>query len=238
MFTLPSYLDPAVDCLKVERFVIWLLDFNWLWVQFGYTLGRGGLKNSGSSNTILTDTLEVGVFECLGCSESLGRVHSQHTFQQAQGFWCQFANISFLNGIQDCYLGELHPQKPLVFEEVFVVVRSQRSDALLNEKQLVDLVFPREHGHPIHQLPKNTAYRPNIHLLPILRPYQQLRGSIPPGSHIVSENLLRSAHLPGKPKITNLELILIPHQQILWFDIPMHNIHRVQVRYPLNNLIQ
>jgi hypothetical protein len=66
--------------------------------------------------------LEEWMAQCLLGSDSFLWVHSQHLFQQIKPLFIYFPKVPPIDGLQIVNVGELHPNKFRVFEEVLVVL--------------------------------------------------------------------------------------------------------------------
>lgn len=119
------------------------------------------------------------------------------------------------------------------------MIRSQRTQTLLNEKQLVKLIFPREHRISIDKLTQNASDCPNIDLFRIGCSNQQLRGTVPSGSHVVSEFFLvgRPFEGPRKPEIAYFKLLFITDQQVFRLYVPVDAVQGVHVGQSFEQLV-
>lgn len=69
------------------------------------------------------------------------------------------------------------------------MVWRQRTEAFLNEEQLIQLVLSWKHGISVNQFSENATDRPHVNLLAVSGAHEQLRRTVPPSSYIVSEFL-------------------------------------------------
>jgi hypothetical protein len=136
-------------------------------------------------------------------------------------------------------LWKFHPQKTWVLKKSLIVIRSKRTQAFLNKKELIKLIFSRKHRITIYQLSHYATDCPEINLARVARPNKQLRWTIPPCCYIISKLFfaLRTLYLPSESEITNLELPSITDKQILRFYVPMHQLKRMHICQTLEQLI-
>lgn len=173
-----------------------------------------------------------------GC-ESFRRLHSQERLDEAERFGSELAQVAFFYGIKSVDLGKFHAQKPLIFEEGFRVVWSQRTETLLDQEELVDFVLAWEHRLAVHKLPKNTTDGPQINLLAVARSYEKLRRPVPPRSNVIGEffTLFRSFEWPCKTEIAYLEHFLFADEKVLGLDVTVHKVERMHVGKSLDQLV-
>lgn len=103
---------------------------------------------------------------------------------------------------------------------------------------MVEFIFSWEEGVPIDEFAHDACDCPHINRLPILPSNQQLRRSVPPSSHVVSNILLAfQFELPRKAEVTDLQSVFFADQQILRLDIAMDDVLRVEVGEALEQLV-
>lgn len=87
----------------------------------------------------------------------------------------------------------------------------------MDEKQLIQLIFPRKHRISINQLAQDASNSPNVDFLRVIGPDKQLRRPVPSRRYVISELLLVVIllEIPCKAKITNFQLLPITDQQVL-----------------------
>lgn len=113
----------------------------------------------------------------------------------------------------------------------------ERPQTLLDEEELVQLVFPWKHGVAVDEFAEDAANRPHVDFLAVVGADKQLRRAIPASGDIVGEGLLGVFFLDAsEPEIADLELSVIADQQVFRLDIPVNDIHRMQVGEPLHQL--
>jgi hypothetical protein len=57
-------------------------------------------------------------------------------------------------------LRKFHTQKPLIFEENFIVIGRERAKTLLDKKKLVQFIFTREHWISVDEFSKDATDSP------------------------------------------------------------------------------
>lgn len=100
-----------------------------------------------------------------------------------------------LKGIRwDRELGSALPQPGEIPSFPKGRTKTPLTQGLPNQIELIHIRFSRPQRHSWQQLSKDTANCPNIHWGAVLRvPHQQLRGAVPPGSHVVCIVVTRSS---------------------------------------------
>lgn len=119
------------------------------------------------------------------------------------------------------------------------MVGSEAAEALLDEKQLIELILSRKHGIAIDQFAQDAANCPDIDFLGVVGPDQQLGRTVPSRGHVVGQLLLVVALLdvPGKAKVAYFQLLPIADEQVLQLDVPVHDVQRVQVGESFQQLV-
>lgn len=134
---------------------------------------------------------------------------------------------------------EFHAQEPLVLEEGLVVVGGERAQALLDEEELVELIFAGEHGVAVDEFSENATDCPHVDFLSVGRPNEQLGRTVPARGHIIGHFFLAAAFgLPREAEVANLEFSFVADQQVFGFYVPVQHVHRVHVGQSLEQLVQ
>ena len=133
---------------------------------------------------------------------------------------------------------EFHPQKPLILNEPLVQAGTQRPESFLDEKKLVELIFPGEQRVAVDQLAHDAANSPHVDLFAILASDEELRRAVPPGGHVVGEVLLGLVlfALASEAEIADLEFQVGADEEVLGLDVPVDDIQPVEVEEPLHEL--
>ena len=134
-------------------------------------------------------------------------------------------------------LWEFHANKFGVFQEVFVVLWSERPKTFLDQIKLIQIILSPENRLTINHLRNNTTNGPNINRLIIVISFQnQFRRAIPSGRNIIGHfPIVRD--ISGKSKITYFNNIRFTDQYIFRFNISVNDIERMHVSNSFEHLI-
>lgn len=84
------------------------------------------------------------------------------------------------------------------------------AEALLNEEELIELVFAWEHWVAIDEFSENATDCPEVDFLAVGCADEELRRAVPASCHIVSKFLLWClSDGPGKAKVADFELFFV-----------------------------
>jgi len=134
-------------------------------------------------------------------------------------------------------LREFHAYEFRIFEKLLLMLSRQRTQTLLNQIQLIQIILSCKKWFSIDSLRHNTSNRPNINrFIIIIPPNQQLRRPIPSRRHVISHNIIMR-HSSSKTKVTDLNRPRFPYQHVLWFDISMDHIYMMHISYTFEHVV-
>ena len=117
-----------------------------------------------------------------------------------------------------------------------IIMRSPLN--LKNLKYLINLRISNEQGFPLSHLSKYTTNAPNINRCRVLLgPKQDLRSTVPQRNHLMSVRFNWKPERSRQTKICQLHISVFINQQILRFQISVHNSMSVTICCRLQYLI-
>lgn len=116
---------------------------------------------------LLSDAVEVGVLEGVDRCQPIAGIHPEQLFHEVYRLRRGLPQVALVDGVQRVDLWKFHTQKSLVLEEGLVVVGCERAETLLDEEELVELIFPGEHGVSVDELSENATDCPHVDFLPV-----------------------------------------------------------------------
>jgi hypothetical protein len=105
-------------------------------------------------------------------------------------------------------------------------------------KKLIYLGLSWEERLTISELAHDAPYGPYVHLFGVPVTEEELRTSIPSGSHIICHLwvLFRLRYIPCESEVTKFKIFLRIDEQILRFYISMHYVHGMTIVDSLEKL--
>ena len=140
------------------------------------------------------------------------------------------------------------PREPNAVESFIVrqrlpLLTCHGAHGFTHDVQLIHVGLTREQRLPVGELAHDASDRPRVHLGSVfLRSQQQLGRSVPPRGYVICENFvgLVSLELACKAKIAEFERvrarIVRADEQVLRFDVPVHDVVSVAPRDCLDEL--
>jgi hypothetical protein len=107
------------------------------------------------------------VLKGIDSGESFRWIHLQQLLHKVNGPRRSLAQIPLVDRVKGVYFREFHTEEALVFEEGFIVIGCEWAETLLDEEELVELIFSWEHRIAIDELSENATHCPHIDLLPV-----------------------------------------------------------------------
>mmetsp|Transcript_7318 Transcript_7318/g.14538 ORF Transcript_7318/g.14538 Transcript_7318/m.14538 type:complete len:368 (-) Transcript_7318:243-1346(-) len=104
----------------------------------------------------------------------------------------------------------------------------------------VHVILAREERLAAKQLRENAAHRPHVdRLVVILLAQEELRRSVPASDHVhCHERLVQLGRQTRQTQVTNLEVAIGVHKEVIRLEITMHDIGRVEVLQSTQDLIR
>lgn len=163
--------------------------------------------------------------------ESLLWVHFEQASHQGEPLLRDLASILFLYCFRLCHIWKFESHESRILCELFLLERRQRSQNLLNLKELINFALTWKQWLSVRQLSHYAANRPYIYFLRISIAQQQLWASIPSCCNIIRHLwiLLRLRNVPGKAEIAELEIVGWINQEVLWLDVSVDYVHLMAV---------
>lgn len=147
----------------------------------------------------------------IDCSRSQLRVEGEHSLEALESLGRHLTQVAAFKRLGLRLRGELKANKAWVLVEELLLLRSQFAKDLLDAKQLVNLGLAGEKGVSVGDFAHDAPHSPNIDLFSIVITQEELGRTVPSGGNVVREFSARLAHLSGKAKVTDLQLVVPFH---------------------------
>lgn len=118
-----------------------------------------------------------------------------------------------------------------------------RAQLLQDQVELLEGGLPGQEDLAPEQLGEDAAHRPDVEALAVLRPVQEDLGRpVPPGGHVVRHRHVRAvhglAHPPRQPEVADLQLAVVPPQDVPRLQVPVDDVGRMEGFQPAEQLVE